>query len=124
MKAQDTLVAQRSARIGSFQGVAIFDYIIKDNDTIREGDFSFSNALLNTDESEQTPINIKGRFKEGLPHGNWTMEFNTLVPHEGKSLVQYQYVTTVNGLKRSCNLKLKQGRPQGQMQKHIDSVVK
>lgn len=123
MKAQDTLVAQRSARIGSFQGVAIFDYIIKDNDTIREGDFSFSNALLNTDESEQTPINIKGRFKEGLPHGNWTMEFNTLVPNEGKSLVQYQYVTTVNGLKRSFNFNLNQGRPQGQWQTQVDSVV-
>ena len=117
---QETLRFRGKKNISGYVGVAKFEYLLKNNDTIFNGNFEFGNVLENEDNNR--PVIIKGTFNNNRPDGKWTFQFGDLSQSDEKKLVNYQYVVEINGIQKSIDLNLKNGVPEGKWRIQIDSL--
>ena len=117
---QETLRFQGMRNISGYTGLAKFEYFIKNNDTIFNGDFEFGNILEKEDNNR--PVIVKGAFRNNRPDGKWTFQFGDLSQSDQKKLVNYQYVVEINGIQKSIDLNLDNGVPEGKWRIQIDSL--
>ncbi len=101
-------------KVGKFEGQAEYTYVLKDTDTVLDGNFNLHrsnlNALLqNTDDF----FSFKGGFQNGYPAGRWTFQFGEFQSGSETEVVGYQYRVKVNGKQTETQGNIVQGKPDG-----------
>ncbi|MEM6515900.1 MAG: hypothetical protein AAF688_06930 [Bacteroidota bacterium] len=120
--AQNQYEFEGTYTIGNYKGVANFEYTLREGDTILNGKFQFSNALENVKGINTAPLIVEGQFIDNKPTGKWSFQYGEFSSSEEKKLVNYQYVVEINGVRKSMDFFLDQGRPNGQWIINIDSL--
>ncbi len=119
---QERLIFQGSRTIGDYSGMVNFEYLVKDKDTVLDGSFKFGNVLKDENEANTNPIIVSGQFKNNEADGKWNFQFGDFSKNGEKKLVNYQYVIEFNGIQKSINFNLKNGKPDGKWLIQIDSL--
>ncbi|MGX1931261.1 hypothetical protein [Flagellimonas sp. 2504JD4-2] len=101
-------------KVGRFEGQAEYTYVLKDTDTVLDGNFTMHrsnlNALLkNTDDF----FSFKGSFANGYPEGKWDFQFGEFQSGSGTEVVGYQYRIKVTGTQHEAHGSISQGKPNG-----------
>ncbi len=121
LRAQEVFTYDGPLTIGSERGNATYEYILQKGDTIKSGAFVFQKN--NSSQGPTKVIEIRGGFKADKPSGSWEFEFGNYEPGAQKKLVDYKYITPINGTQRSINGSFKDGKPTGAWTVLVDSIV-
>ncbi|PRP68139.1 hypothetical protein BST86_14090 [Nonlabens agnitus] len=105
-------------QIQNVKGIATFNYVVQEGDTLKTGDFTFTNEQ----QTDLKPVRIKGQFKDNKPSGSWEYSYGEFVPLDRQELVGLSYVTKLDGFKKSINGNYENGLPEGSWIIAIDSV--
>ncbi len=122
LSAQETKKFLGARVIGNYKGVANFEYVLRDKDTIFEGKFEFGNITKSTNEVNSKPIIVNGSYKNNVPDGQWVFQFGNFVSEGKKELINYKYVIGVSGIQKSIHLNFDTGKPKGNWLIQIDSL--
>ncbi|MCV9387331.1 hypothetical protein [Reichenbachiella ulvae] len=114
-KGQTTQHYSGSFTVDSYSGLAEFDYLLDEGDTILHGDFSLQKAqpqeLLGHGDSY---FSFVGFFNQNLPIGEWKFEFGKFKAGNTATLANRQYQVNVSGIIHTISGTMKEGKPDGQ----------
>ncbi len=101
-------------RIAGYEGEAVFQYRIVEDDTLRNGPFRIQKSdLQSLLQNEDTSFLFSGDFKDNTPEGAWKLRFGSFTSGNGSEVVDYQYRVLVNGVQEEASGLVSEGRPNG-----------
>ncbi|RZS92264.1 hypothetical protein [Aquimarina brevivitae] len=96
--AQEKKQYQGYFQIGDYIGLANYEYILANKDTLFDGQFEFQRtnpkALL---EKQDISFSIEGQFSRKYPDGYWSFRFNEFKTNRKSSFKDNTYVLNVDG---------------------------
>ncbi len=96
------------------RGVVEYDYYIKQNDTIKDGNFQFYATSQTEDGNEIPLLSITGTFKNGKPDQEWILKIEDYELSDKKQFKNYRFVTELNGKESIFSGSFKSGLPHGE----------
>ena len=122
---QNLIKYKGSYTLNQYKGIAQYSYFIEDNDTLKDGVFSFLASDLNeliqrTDRS----LSVSGNFNHSIPNGQWKFEISELTAHQlqGNRINNNHYQVKVDGRAHIAFGKLENGLLQGKWV-HLEKYV-
>ncbi|MFN2261975.1 MAG: hypothetical protein ABR595_07935, partial [Psychroflexus sp.] len=79
------------------EGLAEFDYLIKKNDTIFQGEFNFSNLMNPKDNENIESIVYNGNFDNNEMQGEWIYSFKIIDSIAERKARAFELVSTTSG---------------------------
>ncbi|MBP2832085.1 hypothetical protein J8281_07765 [Aquimarina sp. U1-2] len=115
---------ERPMKIEEYSGIANYNYILKDRDTLLNGIFQLKKDIntSNLNEKEKRFFSFIGAFSNNVPVKNWQFTFGEFKPNTKSSVVDYKYVIELNGLKELVKGRFDSGKPQGLWSVRSDSI--
>ncbi|WP_235298623.1 hypothetical protein [Portibacter marinus] len=103
--------------LGNQKGVAKYEFMLFNGDTIKNGTFEFSSSTLQEDsQMGQTAYEVSGHYEGNKLSDRWEFKKTYLRPSNNTKLVDYKYVTTLNGEEDYIIGQFEDGLPQGEWQ--------
>ena len=96
------------------RGVVEYDYYIKQNDTIKDGNFQFYATSQTEDGNEIPLLSVTGTFKNGKPDQEWILKIEDYELSDKKQFKNYRFVTELNGTESIVSGSFKSGLPHGE----------
>ena len=121
--AQEKLHYKGSFEVGSYKGNADFDFRIKNNDTVFDGDFvmqrSSLEALL---EKEDYSFLFKGNFQNNYPTGEWVIQFGEFISAKETEVIDYAYRVAISGTQEEAKGNIVKGKPDGKWSYEVNKI--
>lgn len=114
LNAQEGPRAEKTLKLGPYEGRANFGYRLVQGDTVLNGEFSMQRSnLMELLERQDYSFLFKGQFENGVPQGEWTFEFGKFQSDQASKVVDYQYRVLVSGTQESAKGSISNGVPDG-----------
>lgn len=122
--AQVDLIYNGPFEVAGYQGSASFDFRILQSDSVFHGNFIMQKTdLKRLISSEDKTFYFKGRFKDDIPIGNWSLKFGAYKLGDSTVVNGYTYEVQVNGLQHEATGNMSDGKPDGRWL-HIVNDIK
>lgn len=114
LNAQEGPRAEKTLKLGPYEGRANFGYTLAQGDTVLNGEFTMQRSnLMELLERQDYSFLFKGQFENGVPQGEWTFEFGKFQSDQASKVVDYQYRVLVSGTQESAKGSISNGVPDG-----------
>lgn len=114
LKANDTKTFEGKYSLSeTLSGIAVFDYLLVNGDTIFDGKFRFETTkLLSAEESDFTyqKIEIEGTYKNNLKNGEWIFRVQKLKPRDQPLIDAYEISYLADGENYLVNAFFEKGK--------------
>jgi len=120
---QEAFTFQGPYEIKPYKGMATFDYILKEKDTIFNGKFilqrSNLNALL---KEEDSSFMFQGNFISNIATGPWIFQFGKYQSKQNTEVVDLQYNVRISGTQKQAKGTLVNGKPDGKWEIEVNQI--
>lgn len=102
-------------KVGKYEGVANYQYIVANNDTLFDGSFKIQKSNLDhLLEGKDYSFTFNGGFDQDYPEGFWRFDFGEFQSDGTSQIIDGQYQVKVSGIQEEAYGIIRKGKPNGQ----------